>query len=223
MQGALFRDREQVRDMNKKVRENLLYVIEEDWSRFKKPILWCLFVLFLWMGLSSIFHQVDEALSAVEIKGYEPKKVLGVTEEIFNETQISIPKIGVEAPIIFVQSTNAKDFKGPLKKGVTHYPSSLPGEKGTAIILGHSAPAGVFKKEFNGVFSNLKDLLPGDEIVIQHEGEVFRYAVEGQELLQRGQDIPQESLVATESKLVLLSCWPPGIDNKRIMVKAIAI
>jgi LPXTG-site transpeptidase (sortase) family protein len=210
--------------MNQKVRENLTFVIEEDWNRFKKPILWSLFAVLLWVGVSALFSQIDEALGAVEIEGYEPENVLvPKAEQISRETKIFIPKIGVEAPILFVDSTDAKDFYGPLKKGVTHYPSSLPGEKGAAVILGHSAPAGVFKKEFNGVFSDLHELLPGDEIVVHYKGAIHRYTVQGQELLQKGQDVPQEELVATESKLVLLSCWPRGIDNKRIMVKAIAL
>ena len=215
--------------MDKRVRENLLYVLEDNWSRFKRPVLWGLFALLLWFGISSVFNGIDKALGAVEITGYEPEaKLVGASvrpqpEYISTDSLLSIPSLGVETPLIFVDSTNPKDFYGPLKEGVTHYPSSLPGQSGTAIILGHSAPNAILRKQFNGVFSDIKDLEPGDEIIVQHEGKRYRYAVEGQEVLQRGQDVLAESLVTTQSKLVLLSCWPPGIDNKRLMIKATAI
>jgi LPXTG-site transpeptidase (sortase) family protein len=210
--------------MDKKTKENLLFALEEDWAKFKKPILWVLAVMCIWFGVSTVFNKVDGALNAVEIKGYETRLESAVlAEKLSKEIKISIPSIGVEAPITFVQSTAPRDFLEPLKNGVVHYPSAAPGEQGTAIILGHSAPLDILKKGFNGVFSELKDLREGDEIFVQYDGKIHTYKVEGQEFLQRGQDIPQKSLAAAESKLVLLSCWPPGIDNKRIMVKATAI
>lgn len=214
--------------MDRKTRENLLAALEEDWGRFKKPVLWGLFALFLWIGVSMLFHNIDVALSSVQIKGYDKGTEVVTTDEAGNEVKefipagshLSIPKLGVQAPITFVQSTRPGDFLGPLKKGVTHYPSSMPGDQGASIILGHSAPPGIFGAPFDGIFSNLKDLVPGDNITVYHEGKAFRYVVEKQELLQRGQDIPETSLDANQSKLLLLSCWPPGIDNKRIMVQA---
>ena len=210
--------------MQKKVRENFVYALEEDWERLKTPVLWAVCILFVWGGVSFVFHKIDDAMSAVEIKGYETEVFVPVFEDVISdETKIFIPKIEVEAPISFVKSTNPSDFIAPLKNGVTHYPSALPGEKGVSVILGHSAPAGILRKGFNGVFSDLKDLAEGDEIIVQYERNMFRYVVENQEVLQKGQDVPQGSLAAGESKLILLSCWPPGIDNKRIMVIAKAL
>jgi LPXTG-site transpeptidase (sortase) family protein len=210
--------------MQKKTRENLVFALEEDWARLKKPVLWVLVSIFVWMGVQTVFNGVDTALSAVEIEGYETRpEAVVIAEKISKEIKVSIPSIGVDAPLTFVDSTTPRDFLGPLKNGVVHYPSAAPGEKGTAIILGHSAPLDVFKKGFNGVFSELKDLQEGDEILVQYNGKVHTYAVTGQEYLQRGQDVPKEAFATNESKLVLLSCWPPGIDNKRIMVQAIAI
>jgi len=222
LQGALFCDRQQYKSMERKVRENLLYALEEDWKRLKKPVLLVLVLVVILIGFTSVFRQIDETFSAVEIEGYSPEPE-DATVIVGKEAKLSIPKIGVEVPISFVESTDPADYIAPLKKGVTHYPSSLPGQRGTAVILGHSAPAGIFKKEFNGVFSDLKDLVPGDEILLQYEGQIYEYVVQKQELLYKGEDVPEDSLLSTESKLALLSCWPPGIDNKRIMITAVKI
>ena len=97
----------------------------------------------------------------------------------------------------------------------------IPGEKGAAIILGHSAPPGWFGgSKYDGIFSNLHKLKEGDRISVTSNGATYTYEVKGKTFLQSGQDVPKESLVTDSSRLLLLSCWPPGIDNKRIMVEA---
>lgn len=143
-----------------------------------------------------------------------------VKEESLAADHIAIAKIGVYAPLTFVQSTNPDDFLEPLQNGVTHYPSALPGEKGTAIILGHSAPFAWLGNEYDGIFSNLKDLEQGDLVTVAVHGKSHTYRVSEKLFLKRGQDIPQELLQSDRSRLLLLSCWPPGINNKRIMVQA---
>jgi len=198
--------------MQKKTQENLLYVLQEEILRFWKPVVGIYIVILLLLGVVSAFQKVDAYLSPVA----EESKVI-------KSAQIVIPKIGVGAPITFVSSTNPDDFIEPLKNGVTHYPSSLPGEKGTAIILGHSAPLGWSRNEYDGVFSDLNDLQKGDVISLSVDGESYTYRVGPRTFLARGANIPDSALTDETSRLLLLSCWPPGINNKRIMIQADAI
>jgi LPXTG-site transpeptidase (sortase) family protein len=202
-------------DMQRRTRENLLYVLGEGVSRFWKPVVGIYVVILLVLGGVTIFQKVDAYLSpAVEEEAQD---------KIIESAQITIPKIGVGAPIMFVSSTNPDDFVEPLKNGVTHYPSALPGEKGTAIILGHSAPPGWFGNDYDGVFSNLKDLQEGDVLSVSAGGESYTYRVGPKTFLERGADIPESVMTNDTSRLLLLSCWPPGINNKRIMIQADAI
>ncbi len=56
--------------------------------------------------------------------------------------------------------------------------SALPGEKGTAIVMGHVAQVrgGIITKP--GVFSGLSELQPGDEIYVRNDkGEAIRFVV----------------------------------------------
>lgn len=142
------------------------------------------------------------------------------TEKVFigKQNSIVIPKIKIEAPIILVDSTRPEDFIEPLKNGVTHYPSSLPGESGEIIILGHSSPPLWPKTNYNWVFSDLNTLESGDEIYVYFNNSQYKYVVEGRVFLQAGQELPSFATDDSRSKLLLISCWPPGIDNKRIVV-----
>lgn len=133
---------------------------------------------------------------------------------------IELPTLGVYAPLFLVESTDPKDFVAPLKRGVTHYPSDLPGNPGTAVILGHSAPAGWPRINYDWVFSKLDSLHSGDAIIVTFGNKEYTYQVKEKVTLQKGQYIPEKYLGREEGQLLLISCWPPGIDNKRIGVYA---
>jgi len=205
--------------MERRTRENFLYVGGELVSRFGKPTLIILTFLVLGGGVMWGFQKIDTYLTphfSVEQKSAGQAHASSAA----NEARITIPKIGVEAGIIFVESTDPKDFLQPLKNGVAHYPSALPGQKGASIILGHSAPPGWLGNFYDGVFSNLKELEQGDRILVSFNGESYVYKITGKVFLNRGQDIPAEAMGVNRSTLLLLSCWPPGINNKRIMIQA---
>jgi len=204
--------------MDRRIRENFLYVAGELASRFGRPVVYFCLILAAGGGIVRGFQKMDAYLTPSYAKeetiqgGSSPKIILG--------SSIAIPRIQVEAPITFVQSTNPDDFLEPLKKGVAHYPSALPGQKGVSIMLGHSAPPGWFGNFYDGVFTNLKDLEQGDQITVTTNGKSHAYRVAAKTILSRGQDIPEELMRSDQSRIVLLSCWPPGINNKRIMVQA---
>ena len=202
--------------MNRRTRENLVYMGEELMTRFGKPFLFSCLILMVGGGIVWGFQKVDAYLTPPYAQEEEQK------EEI-TEAHITIPKIGLSAPIAFVDSTDPDDFLEPLKKGVAHYPSALPGQKGASIMLGHSAPPGWLGNLYDGVFSDLKDLAEGDLVVVNTPTKSYMYKVSAKLFLERGQDIPEELTKSNTPRLLLLSCWPPGINNKRIMILAEAI
>ncbi len=141
------------------------------------------------------------------------------------ENIIKIPKLKIKAPILSAGKENKQSFQNLLEKGVLHYPTSaLPGQKGVTVILGHSAPPGWPKINYDWVFSNLKELEKGDRIYIYFNHRRFTYQIEDKFFLERGEEVPQlNGLTNSKSELVLLSCWPPGKSQKRIAIKAILI
>ena len=143
-------------------------------------------------------------------------KIVDVTKPSY----ISIPIIGVKAPVSFTQSKSQQVFNGLLNIGVLHYPdSALPGDIGTAIILGHSAPPNWPKIRYDSVFNNLQNLKPGDEVLVDFNGEKYIYLVKETFFVKAGQDL-SPILTFDRSMLLLVSCWPPGKNLQRIVVEA---
>lgn len=200
--------------MDKIKSQNLKEFLKEELKKVLKIFFLLYIFLFLVIETKAIIEKIDfSPKNKVSSSIQNPKK-----ENIINKPNtISIPKINIEAPIIFVNSTQPKDFLKPLKEGVTHYPSALPGESGRTIILGHSAPSGWPKINYDWVFSNLNKLERGDEVFIFFNNQKYRYLVKEKIFLRKGQDLPSQN---SDSELILISCWPPGIDNKRIGVLA---
>lgn len=167
------------------------------------------------------------------IKPHVPSFLLEVAEKGINQLKLDlsgnlfIAKIQAKAPIMFaVDSANTSPLylKSYLERGVLFYPGSvLPGEAGKTIILGHSAPANWPKVKFDTVFSDLNKLTNDDEIQIDWAGQVYRYKVVDKVILARGDEVPDFALTNSENMLILISCWPPGKDYKRIAVAATLI
>jgi len=136
------------------------------------------------------------------------------------ENSVEIPKLGISAPLIFSENATQKDFPKLLDKGAVYFPDSvLPGEAGQTIILGHSAPPGWPKIKYDWVFTRLSELVEGDEIFVYFNHGKYVYSVTGKFFLDRGEAAPQV-LTNSDNVVVLISCWPPGKNLRRIAVVA---
>ncbi len=188
-------------------------------KKFWKPFVFIFLVVFLiinWQEISLFFNYkvIYGKLQTQEPDSFE-------NESTVLENTISIPKIEEEAPIVFTESTDNKDFQKYLKEGVLHYPdSALPGEQGRAIILGHSAPEGWPDINYDRIFTDLNKLAEGDEIYVCFNNRQYVYRVTNKFFLDRGEELPS-GLTNSKSVLILLSCWPPGKDLYRIAVEAV--
>jgi len=137
------------------------------------------------------------------------------------ENGLEIPKIGISAPLVFTATAGQKEIEKSLDAGVVHFPDSvLPGQAGQTVILGHSAPPGWPKIKYDWVFSRLNELVEGDEIFVFFNNRKYEYIVSRKVFLEKGEEISEEHLTNNKNVLVLISCWPPGKDIKRIAVEA---
>jgi len=131
------------------------------------------------------------------------------------EDSIEIPKIQISVPLIFVNSET--EISKALDRGVVLWPGSVkPGEKGETIILGHSAPKSWPKIKYDWVFTDINQLEKGDKIFVFFQNKKFQYSVLEKIFLEKGQEIPE--IKKNSNILILISCWPPGKDLKRIAV-----
>jgi len=214
-------------------------ILKEEIKRFFGFFFFLFFIIFIavnWGTIKGIFDYQN--IYKEIINSFKKEKKLVNIPEVSLETprpteikkefpyteksdSIEIPKIGIEAPLLFVESEREEDYKAPLLKGVVHYyQSALPGEEGQTIILGHSAPSGWPKIHYDWVFSDLNKLEAGDEIFINYKNHQYHYIVSKKFFLDKGEEIPSEDLTNPNNVLILISCWPPGVNQRRIAIQA---
>lgn len=204
--------------------------IRKFWKYFLFLFLISFFII-NWSDVSWIFNYravsgvvsnvIEDKDNGIENDFVEDKVVLNYEEEHNKEDIIEIPKINISVPLITVKksSTNDEVFKA-LDRGAVIFPSSVtPGESGQTTVLGHSSPLGWPKVKYDWIFSSLNELVTGDEIFIQFDNKKFFYVVSEKIFLEKGEEIP-DSLTNSKNVLLLISCWPPGKDIKRIAIIA---
>lgn len=203
--------------------------MKETIRRLYKPFILIFLVSFLiinWHDISFLFNYrfILSQLSNLSEKIKPAQVELANNDYFAKENSIEIPKIGLEAPIISVKDDNEEHFEAALKRGVLLHPvSALPGERGATIILGHSAPLGWPDINYDWVFSNLNELTEEDEFYIYFNHQKYVYKIREKFFLEQGEEIPSFDLTNLQSMVILLSCWPPGKNQERIVVQAVLI
>jgi len=130
-----------------------------------------------------------------------------------------IPKIGVQAPIVFATSRNQDEINQLLLEGVVHYDkTALPGKKGNVFITGHSSYYWWSDGKYNNVFSILDKLVEGDTIYLNYDYKRYAYQVVSLKVVS-----PDDVSVLEQGNdytLSLMTCTPVGTNYKRLIVKA---
>ena len=135
------------------------------------------------------------------------------------EARLTVPKINVNAPIIFEPSLAEQAIQNSLRNGVVHYATTArPGEPGNSVIVGHSSNDWWEPGNYKFVFVLLDKLVAGDKISVSYQGKYYVYEVYESKVVE-----PTDLSVLAQSpshELTLLTCTPPGTSWKRLIVKA---
>lgn len=136
---------------------------------------------------------------------------------------IIIPKIGATAQVFSnIDPSNPNSFLPVLMKGVAHAKGTVfPGEKGNIYLFAHSTDNFWDVGRYNAVFYLLKDLNPGDEIVIFFQNRRYNYVVKNSKIVNPS-DVSYLVNAQKQDKeqLILQTCWPPGTTFQRLLVFA---
>lgn len=133
---------------------------------------------------------------------------------------ITIPKLGIKKAEVDVNSESLSP-----DKRLGHYAgSALPGEVGNTFIYGHSAlPIFFDPKNYFTIFSTLDKLEKDDEVTVEFGDRYFKYVVEKSVVLNPEDVRPLDPVAPTflrQSYLTLMTCVPPGLKTKRLLVHA---
>lgn len=140
------------------------------------------------------------------------------------DTQFSIliPKLGASAKVFpNVDPGNPQEFLPVLQYGVAHAKGTVfPGMQGNTYLFAHSTDNWWNVGRYNALFYLLKDLAPGDEIIVFFEDRRYNYVVD-RSFIAEPTDVSFLTNESGPEQLILQTCWPPGTTWKRLFVVAI--
>lgn len=158
----------------------------------------------------------------------QPSRTATATPLIVSDTTVAasstpeviIPKINVEIPVDYSQTTTDEaQIENALEGGIVHYPTtSLPGENGNAAFFGHSSNNIFNKGKYKFAFVLLHTLVPGDTFYLTYNGKVYVYKVISKDVVDPSNvgvlgPVPGQTATAT-----LITCDPPGTSLKRLII-----
>jgi LPXTG-site transpeptidase (sortase) family protein len=166
--------------------------------------------------VSSLFSQLretevwDEAEAMHEAEAHRERTPKARPRPTYSRgetmARFQIPRLGTRLPI--VQGTG----KAELRRAPGHLEGTeLPGEPGNTVVAGHR----------DTHFRVLKDILLGDQIIVDHDGERLVYVVTNTKIVpptERNVLMPVEG-----HRLTLVTCYPfyyLGPAPKRFIVQA---
>lgn len=128
----------------------------------------------------------------------------------FFEFSLAVPSINLKETTVYVDSND-------LSKGLVHLPGTvLPGERGNIFISGHSAISSIFSKSAH--FAKLSNVKKGDKIEVEANGAKFIYQVAEIKTVSPTDlsvIIPPDEM---GRYITLMTCVPPGLNLKRLIV-----
>ena len=191
---------------------------------FKKLII--IFIILL--GTASILfllHKFFVKNDANSIKSVEASKTetaatpVETKAEDLGDFYLSVDKLAIKAPIIQgIDPANKAKYDEALKDGVAHMiGTALPGAgKGNIFIYGHSSST--VGSKYSKIFASLNDLSAGDEVAIHYNKADYKYSVSSKKIVAKTDLSVLDQ--TKEETLTLMTCWPIGTDNKRLVVIA---
>ncbi len=134
-------------------------------------------------------------------------------------TKISIPAIGLSAPIANPDTTDVAILDGELLKGAVRYPTSAKlGETGNVVIFGHSSYLPVVYNQAYKTFDGIQKLAAGDIVTVYSSTAAYSYSV--QSVTKESANDAAIPLSVDGKELTLSTCDSFGAKTDRFVVVA---
>lgn len=141
------------------------------------------------------------------------------TTAVDGTPKVIIPKINVEIPTVYDEpSIEEHAIQNALERGVVHYATTPnPGEKGNAVIFGHSSNNILNRGKYKFAFVLLNRLEIGDTFYITKDKTRYAYRIYEKKIVK-----PTELGVLGNTDraatVTLITCDPPGTTLNRLIV-----
>lgn len=168
--------------------------------------------------IASLIQEASNTIAGIDYTNaqnwFPTYKTQGNSAPRISSFTISIPKLKIKNAVV---STVDNDLAKHL---VNYGGTAVPPDKGNAVIFGHSTLPQLFEDgNYKTVFTYLYQLSPGDQIIVNAGGSVFKYNIESMTVVD-----PENTSVLeqnyNDSFITLVTCTPPGTIWKRLVLKA---
>jgi sortase A len=135
------------------------------------------------------------------------------------ESEIIIPKINVEIPVVYdVPTVQEAAIQNALERGVVHYATTPdPGQKGNSVIVGHSSNNIFNQGKYKFAFVMLNKLEIGDTFFLTKDGVRYAYKIYEKKVVAPT-DVAVLGPNDKPATATLITCDPPGTSINRLIV-----
>lgn len=168
-------------------------------------------------SIKSLIQQAANSLSGVDYtnaQNWFPSFQEAKTTPAVTAYFLSIPKIGISNAKVSTTNNN-------LSSNLVHYGgTSVPPNKGNAVIFGHSTLPQLYKaNDYKTIFANIHSLEANDSLELTIEGVRYVYKI-----FEISITDPSDTSFFTQNfddnYLTVVTCTPPGTTWKRLILKA---
>ena len=156
----------------------------------------------------------------------DPQNIIASPNSDINvppEQKMSIPKINLDAPVIYGIGPDYNSQMTAMEKGIAHFAISganaVPGQVGNAVFAAHSSNDIFAAGEYKNIFARNEMLTKGDIIYMNYEGKRYTYSVTSTEVVMPN-EVSKVQIQTDKPMLTLISCVPLGTAQKRLLVFA---
>lgn len=225
--GQTLSQQEAMKELRESIRQKVAAsAVKVKKSRHFMPIVAGLIVL-----LAFIFLQYNRvifgAVAAYTTPGnIEPQNIIvdpTVDVVVGPEPRMIIPKINVDAPVVYGIGPDENSQMAAMEKGIAHFSipgaNAVPGQVGNAVFAAHSSNDVFARGDYKFVFAQNEKLAKGDLVYMNFEGKRYTYSVSKLEVVMPS-EVSKIQIDTDKPMLTLISCVPLGTAEKRLLVFA---
>jgi LPXTG-site transpeptidase (sortase) family protein len=190
---------------------------------FRRNVLPPLLGFMVFAGVLGLLNH-QWVIAQAQYRFYQPNTqataVIEATSPDKDSVKLLIPKINVDAPIVYDEPSFA-DWKvqTALRRGPVHFgTTALPGQAGNMVVVGHSSGVAWAPGDYKFVFTLLDKLTVGDRILLDYKGTRYIYKVSETKVVKPSDLSVVQS--TTKPQLTLITCTPVGTSTNRLVVIA---
>lgn len=196
--------------------------------RYVKPLVALIVIIIIGFALLNLDYLWKHIRYTFVKPGIEQRQSVKVGDPEVDEQvmlapySISIPSLGIEAPIIEPDAANETSFQRALINGVGHFPATAqPGQPGNVYLFGHSSDYPWSGGHYKTVFALLPQIKRGAKIYVSDSGgKVYAYEVYNQFVASKTDVHLLDQGDYKESLLTVQTSYPIGTALKRYIVQA---